>query len=389
MRPVPLGDVVDIIMGQAPPSKACNFDGIGTPFVKVGEFGPLRPVLREWTTAPLKLARKTDVLLCVVGATCGKINLGEDCAIGRSVAAIRPKPEVIDQLYLYHFLSTLILILRSGSQGAAQTVISKEMIQSIDIPLPPLPEQRRIVAILDEVFAGLATATANAGKNLKNARELFDSYLELIFTRTGRAWINRKISDVAALTRGHNPPKSKFSNVPKDGYVRFYQIRDGKTDDYAVYVPDTPQLHRVEPDDILMVAYRHIGRAFRGANGAFNVALCKIVNRDRSLLNDDFLYYIIPTSLVRGELLKQAERSLIPSMSVEHLKEIKIPVPPIAEQKIVVSEIHRLEKAIEHLEVNYQQKLTALTELKQIVLQKAFCGELTSPPSQAIEEAAE
>jgi hypothetical protein len=63
-----LGDIVDLIMGQAPSSKDTNFEGQGTPFVKVGEFGELRPVIHEWTTNPLRMARKTDVLLCVVGA---------------------------------------------------------------------------------------------------------------------------------------------------------------------------------------------------------------------------------------------------------------------------------------------------------------------------------
>ena len=95
-----LGNLVDLVMGQAPSSKDTNFEGRGTPFVKVGEFGAIRPVIREWTTNPLRMARPTDVLLCVVGATCGKINLGEDCAIGRSVAAIRPHPTKLDQLYL-------------------------------------------------------------------------------------------------------------------------------------------------------------------------------------------------------------------------------------------------------------------------------------------------
>src|SRR5579864_2590476 len=113
-----LGDVVDLIMGQAPPSKDCNFDGKGTPFVKVGEFGKIRPVIREWTTKPLRMARRADVLLCVVGATCGKINLGEECAIGRSVAAIRPCPEKLNQFYLHYFMMTLVERLRSGSLGA-------------------------------------------------------------------------------------------------------------------------------------------------------------------------------------------------------------------------------------------------------------------------------
>lgn len=134
VRFTPLGDLVTIVMGQAPSSKDCNFDGRGTPFVKAGEFGARRPIIREWTTNPLKHARKTDVLLCVVGATCGKLNLGEDCAIGRSVAAIRPEPTKLDQFYLHYFLMTLVDRLRAGSVGAAQTVISKEMIQSVTFP---------------------------------------------------------------------------------------------------------------------------------------------------------------------------------------------------------------------------------------------------------------
>jgi type I restriction enzyme S subunit len=100
-----LGDVAEFIMGQAPPGAECNFDGQGTIFVKAGEFRERFPVVREWTTRPLKLARSGDVLVCVVGATAGKVNLAIDCAIGRSVAAVRPDPSKLDSSYLYRFLA--------------------------------------------------------------------------------------------------------------------------------------------------------------------------------------------------------------------------------------------------------------------------------------------
>lgn len=172
-----LAEAVTLVMGQAPPGKDCNKDGVGTPFVKAGEFGDVRPVIREWTTAPKRLARRTDVLLCVVGATCGKINLGEDCAIGRSVAAIRPDRERLDQFFLHYYLQGKVSQMRRASQGAAQTVISKAMIADLEIPLPPLPEQEQIVAILDEAFAAIETAIANAEKNLTNLAELKQSIL--------------------------------------------------------------------------------------------------------------------------------------------------------------------------------------------------------------------
>ena len=96
MSLVDLGEVTETVMGQAPPGKECNKDGVGTIFVKAGEFGPRFPIEKEWTTKPLKFSKSGDVLICVVGATAGKINLGIDCAIGRSVAAIRPLSKHLD-----------------------------------------------------------------------------------------------------------------------------------------------------------------------------------------------------------------------------------------------------------------------------------------------------
>jgi len=145
-----LAELSETVMGQAPPGNTCNFDGKGTPFVKAGEFGERRPVIWEWTTKPLKVAMSSDVLVCVVGATCGKLNLGADCAIGRSVAAIRPDPSLLNQGFLYAFLQGWTLRLRLGSQGSAQGVITKEMLASIPMPVPPLVEQERIVKLLDE-----------------------------------------------------------------------------------------------------------------------------------------------------------------------------------------------------------------------------------------------
>jgi type I restriction enzyme, S subunit len=185
-------------------------------------------------------------------------------------------------------------------------------------------------------------------------------------------WELKKFSEIAILSRGQNPPKSDFVHKAQEGYVRFYQIRDGHNDNYEVYVPDTPQIHKVDPDDILMVAYRHIGRVFRGATGAFNVALCKISNRNRSIIDDDYLFYIIPTEFVRGELMKQAERSLIPSMSVKHLAEIKIPVPPLSEQKRIVAIVDEAFEAIDIAINNTKQNLTNARELFESYLNAIF-----------------
>lgn len=121
-----------------------------------------------------------------------------------------------------------------------------------------------------------------------------------------------------------------------------------------------------------MVAYRHIGRVFRGASGAFNVALCKIQNKDHSIIDDDYLFYIIPTEFVRGELMKQAERSLIPSMSVKHLAEIRIPVPPIEEQNRIVAIVDQAFEAIDGAIENTKQNLANARELFESYLNNVF-----------------
>ena len=288
--------------------------------------------------------------------------------------------EHLSSEYLYYFLN------QQSFRDAGQAVMTgavghkrvpKDFIQATQIPLPPIPEQQRIVAILDQAFADIEKARANAEKNLKNARELFDSYLNQVFSQRGEGWVEKTIDEIAELSRGQNPPKSEFIYEPRNGYIRFYQIRDGKSDKHAVYVPESTKLHYVTKSDILMVAYRHVGGVFRGVEGAFNVALCKIKNRDSTKVNDDYLYNIIPSSFVKGELLKASERSLIPSMSVKHLAGLRIPVPPVEQQEEIVSKINRIQLQCKNLENGYISKMTALDELKKSLLQKAFSGELT------------
>lgn len=147
-----LGDVVEFVMGQAPPGNECNKNGDGVIFVKTGEFGSIYPEVKEWTTKPLKFARQGDVLICVVGATIGKLNLAIDCAIGRSVAAIRPIQD-INTAYLYLVLMPFTLKLRAKSRGSAQGVIGKTELSGVKIRIPPIAEQEQIVAKVDQLMA--------------------------------------------------------------------------------------------------------------------------------------------------------------------------------------------------------------------------------------------
>ena len=379
-----LGDVVELVMGQAPPGKDSNFEGIGTPFVKVGEFGELRPLIRQWTTNPKKLARATDVLLCVVGATCGKVNLGADCAIGRSVAAIRPNSGRLDQLYLYYFLNTLIQKLREESVGAAQTVISKDMIRAVSIPLPPLEEQKRIVAILDDAFEGIDRAKQNAEKNLTNAKELFESYLNRVFTEKGERWTHCTLFEHVKFIdyRGKTPPKTEAGvrlitakNV-KMGYLNRepqefidpsaydeWMTRGFPEEGDVLFSTEAPLANVTQLDTTETVV---VGQRLITMQPAKNV------------LTSRFLKYCLMSQPIQNEIHSRATGATVLGIKARLLKEIPIFFPKSLKVQDAISE--KLDDAWSltgELQGVGRAKTAALVEFKQSILQKAFAGDLT------------
>jgi type I restriction enzyme S subunit len=377
---IPLGNLVELIMGQAPASKDCNFDGRGTPFVKVGEFGEIRPAIREWTTNPLRMARSTDVLLCVVGATCGKINLGENCAVGRSVAAIRPDPSKLDQFYLYYFMLTLVERLRSGSVGAAQTVISKEMVETVQVPFVPLPEQQRIVGILDDAFEGLGKATAHAERNLHNARALFESHLQSVFADLRDGWVERRLGDVCQTGAGGTPLSSKKTyyeggNIP---WLMSGEVSQGEILAATRFITKRGLENssaRMFPKDTVLVAMYGATAGQVGIlrfEATTNQAVCGILPNDKFL--PEFLFYALLSK--KQQLIKQATGNAQPNISQIKIKNTQIPVIAKQDQQRIVSELDSLRRDTQRLESLYQSKLDALQALKKSLLHQAFTGSL-------------
>lgn len=224
-----LGEVADFIMGQAPPGVDCNKFDHGTVFVKAGEFGETYPVIREWTTKPLKFAKSGDVLICVVRATAGKLNLGTECAIGRSVAAIRPLGEISPNFVLAQ-LKPKVEILRAGSVGSAQGVISKVDLANIDFSVPPLNEQRRIVAEIEALMA--------RSQQVKEALEAIPSLLNQ-FRQSVLAAAFR--GDLTADWREKNPDVEPASELIKRISKQLNKNLDDKATSIAIdkqLIPD-------------------------------------------------------------------------------------------------------------------------------------------------------
>ena len=390
---VRLGDLVSIVMGQAPSSKDTNFEGRGEPFVKVGEFGALRPLIREWTTNPLKRAVKTDVLLCVVGATCGKVNLGEDCAIGRSVAALRPNRTKLDQFFLHYFMLTLVQHLRSGSVGAAQTVISKEMIQTLRIPLVSLEKQQRIVAILDEAFDGIATAKANAEKNLQNARTLVSTGYQAITEGYDRSqWPIVQVANLAASHKGSmrtGPFGSQLlhSEFVDEG-IAVLGIDNAVANEFRWdrrrYITEEKyrQLarYRVLPGDVLITIMGTCGRCAVVPDDipqAINTKHLCCITLDRGKCQPEFLHtYFLHDPTARDYLSAQAKGSIMAGLNMGIISELPVRLPSLQQQVQIVDRFDSLRAECLRLEAVQAQKLAALDELKKSLLHRAFNGDL-------------
>ena len=190
-----LGEVCEIIAGQSPESKFYNDKGKGLPFYQGKKEFTEKYIGKptKWTTKTTKEAIKNDILMSV-RAPVGPVNFStQRICIGRGLAIIRCK-KIVDKEFVFKFLKKYEEEI-TGNVGAVFNSINKKQIETIQIPIPPLPEQKRIVKILNKAFEAIDKAKANAEQNLKNIKEVFESYLNMIFEEKGKDWEEKKFSE--------------------------------------------------------------------------------------------------------------------------------------------------------------------------------------------------
>lgn len=257
--------------------------------------------------------------------------------------------------------------LKEYSGGAAiQNVASVAILKQIEIPLPTLPEQQRIVSILDETFSAIAKAKANAEQNLKNAKELFESYLEGVFENGN--WETKTIEMICdEIFAGGDAPKNNFSTEPTEKHkIPIYAnaVKDrglyGYTDFARVTKP------------CVTISARGSGTGHTELRNEPFLPIVRLIVciPDTNQMSTEFLKYTI------DNLVIQRSGSAIPQLTVPMIKDYKIPVPTVEEQKQLIEKAETLRTETQKLEAIYQQKLLNLEELKKSILQKAFAGEL-------------
>lgn len=290
----------------------------------------------------------------------------------------RPSGELSNE-YLYYFLSQASFRangIRTMSGAVGHKRVSKEFIESCQIPLPPLPEQQRIVAILDEAFAGLVIATANAEKNLKNARDLFDSYLNSVFDQN---WQKQALGDICENLDSKRTPVTKRNR--KSGDIPYYGA-SGAVD----YVHDF-----IFDEDLLLVSEDGANLVMRTYPIAFSIAGKSWVNNHAHVLRFPELasQKLVEFYLNSISLMPYVNGMAQPKLNQKALNLIPVPWPDLPVRRDAVARLEELAARTGALREHYENRAVTLAILKQSILQKAFSGELTSPPSQAIREAAE
>lgn len=307
----------------------------------------------------------------------GKICFIErDTAINQDLRGVIPKKNDLAVYYLYWWFKSIVDKIIAQGTGATVQGVTLPFIKSLEIPLPSLTEQQRIVKILDEVFAAAAKAKANAEKNLANAAELFQSYLQSVFANPGKGWEEKTLGEVVETTQGVQIEKSFQSKVAKKGYRRYLYISDFDHDENLKYVEDIYPKKIVTTNDLIVVnTGASAGKIFRGIDGILSNNLFKVSFKG-STLDRDFLHYFVNSNLFKSYQKTIVRGTANPHMGHENFNSTAINLPSITEQKVIVSKLDALSAETKKLEANYRQKLSALEELKKSVLRKAFSGEM-------------
>ena len=272
--------------------------------------------------------------------------------------------------------------------GAAQPKLNQSALNSIPIPVPPLPEQQRIVGILDEAFDGIATAKANAEKNLQNARALFESHLQDIFAKGGEGSIETTLGADIDLLSGFAFKSACYSNSESDiRLLRGDNIVQGalRWDDVKRWpASETEEFERYQlrsGDVVLAMDRPWVKAGLKRAQISADDLPCLLVQRTSRLrgnkhLNNRFLVYLISSGAFTRHILGVQTGLGVPHISGQQIKDFRFFKPPIDEQVRIADGLDALSYGTQRLESLYQQKLTALDALKKSLLHQAFSGAL-------------
>lgn len=291
----------------------------------------------------------------------------------QSLVSICPKKEIeLIPKYIFYNLHSRYPEIRkiTGDDNKERRGLNMPIIRKIKIPVPPLPEQKRIVAILDEAFEGIDRAIANTKKNLTNSRELFQSILKAQFSSIKNDWITTTIGKQITLQRGFDITKKqqnlgKIPVVSSGGIKSFHNIAMAQAPGVVIGRKGT------------------LGKVFY-LDKDFWPHDTTLWVKDFNKNYPRFVYYFFQTL----DVIKLDTGTANPALNRNLIHPIEVNWPPISQQEEITKKLDFLSIETQRLETIYRQKLVALNELKQSILQKAFTGELTANTANQVRKTA-
>ena len=264
--------------------------------------------------------------------------------------------------------------------------LSSKQILDIDFPVPPLPEQHRIVAILDAAFDGIATAKANFEANRQNARALFESHLQSVFAERGEGWTTKSLGEVVdaqcTLSYGIVQPGHEYANGmpvvrPTDLTAKMITLDGLKLIDPKL--ADGYRRTTLRGSELLLCV--------RGTTGVVSVTAPELAGANvtrgivpivfaPSLLRQDFGYFLMTSEAVQNQIRAKTYGAALMQINIGDLRKISVSFPSLEEQQVMTIKLEELSSETQRLESLYRQKLTALDALKKSLLYQAFSGQL-------------
>jgi type I restriction enzyme S subunit len=369
-----LGEVCDVIGGGTPSKANSKYYKGDIPWATVRDMHS--EVLEKTehkiteqglTNSSANIIPKGNVIIATrvgLGKVCV---LKQDTAINQDLRGIIPRQKNILTQYLFQWAKSIAHVIEAEGTGSTVKGVKLPFLKSLPIPIPPLPEQKRIVRILDETFALIDKAKANAEKNLQNACELFESSLHNIFAHPGKKWQGKRIDQISENLDSKRIPVTKRNR--KEGQYPYYGA-SGIVDYVNSFIFDEELLLVSEDGANLLARTYPIAFSVHGKIWVNNHAhVLRFSHRATQKYIEYYLNSIPLTEYVGG----MAQ----PKLNQTMLNSILVLLPSLQEQVSIVSNCEQLHEKTKKLEAIYQQKLANLEELKKSILHKAFNGELT------------
>ena len=387
-----LGEVCEIGAGNSAPQDTKMFDNGNYPFFRTSDVGQIHigfiedslDKLNVLGIKKLTLYKKGTLLFPKSGASTflnHRVVMDVEGYVSSHLATIKANNLILNDRFLFYF--SLGVDSRKLMQDQNYPSLRLSDIQEIEIPIPPLLVQKRIVAILDKTFESIKQAKENAEKNLENANEIFESYLQSFFENKGEGWEEKTLMEVCEkITDGTHQTPTYYN----DGiiFLSSRNVTSGKINWEKIKYIDKKQhleMHkRVAPriNDILLAKNGTTGvAAMVDKDITFDIYVSLALLRPLDTLLPSFLLYFINSPSAKKQFNKRLKGMGVPNLHLEEIREVVIPFPKsIKEQQLIVKKFDKLSTQTKQLEAIYEKKLANLEELKKSILQKAFNGEL-------------